>query len=168
MCYQRSLIHDPSSGSTALNPNFIDSINELTLNLPGSSNITTPINTDGPILTIGEITSSKVYTIILPDYSFRCSKAKGVWDGYCFSQNKQRGTHFAYYQDCKPIQEGLFPNVGQKTAIITPVFKAGNPMVKSNYIPISILPTRGVTVHKNLCSVCTSVLRSRFGSFSVQ
>ena len=36
--------------------------------------------------------------------------------------------------------KGLFPSVW-KTAIITPVFKAGNPMVVSNYRPISILPT---------------------------
>lgn len=39
-----SLIHDPSKVATAFNTYFIESINELTLNLPGSSYITTPIN----------------------------------------------------------------------------------------------------------------------------
>ena len=40
------------------------------------------------------------------------------------------------------IEDGLFPSVC-KTAIIIPVFKAGTPMVTSNYRPItgSILPT---------------------------
>ena len=39
---------------------------------------------------------------------------------------------------------------------------------KSHFMRISNINIRGVTVHKNLGSVCTSVLRSRFGSFSVQ
>lgn len=38
------------------------------------------------------------------------------------------------------INEGVFPN-SWKSAVITPVFKSGNPTSISNYRPISILPT---------------------------
>lgn len=45
------------------------------------------------------------------------------------------------------INEGLFPSIW-KTAIITPVFKAGNSMTISNYRPISILPSLSKVAEK--------------------
>ena len=45
------------------------------------------------------------------------------------------------------IEGGLFPSVW-KTAVITPVFKAGNPMVTSNYRPISNLPSESKVAEK--------------------
>ena len=132
---------------------------ELAQSFPTRIPICTPIKEDKPIFRIREITESAVVEIMS---SLRDSKAQDAYN--------MDTTFLKTYKDAFvcPIahrinlsirQLGSFPSTW-KTAVVIPIFKAGDQTNVANYRPISILPVvskvaekwvaQQLTVHLNI------------------
>ena len=115
-----------------------------------------PIDIDKPVFRIEEISELEVENII---NSLRNSKAKDAFglDSTFFKTHKQPLikplTHLINFS----INQGIFPN-SWKTAVVTPIFKAGDKTLVENYRPISILPVISKVAEKWVAKQLTHLI----------
>ncbi len=96
------------------------------------------LNTATPVFNLNEVSQSGVDGIIC---GLKNSKAKDAFgmDTILLKTLKQSLIAPITTIINRSMNEGTFPN-SWKSAVITPIFKSGDPAIKSNYRPISILP----------------------------
>lgn len=98
-----------------------------------------PLNTVTPIFNLCTVSQSQADKLIC---GLKSSKAKDAFGMDALFLKNQKDSLVAPLTTIinTSISEGVFPEP-RKHAIITPIFKSGNPAEINNYRPISILPT---------------------------
>ena len=135
---------------------FIDSVEELAQSFSSRTWTCSPVQEDRLIFRLGEITESAVPEIMS---SLTDSKAKDAYN--------MDTTFLKTYKDALvcpiahlinlSIKQGIFPSTW-KTAVVTPIFKAGDPTIVANYRPISILPVVSKVAEKWVAQQLTTHL----------
>uniref|UniRef100_A0A8C7CP59 Reverse transcriptase domain-containing protein n=1 Tax=Oncorhynchus kisutch TaxID=8019 RepID=A0A8C7CP59_ONCKI len=125
---------------------FIDSVRVLTQNPSTCFLGSVLVNDTQPVFIIREVSESKVNKVIS---SLKNSKAKDVFgmDSTFLKNYKESLIGPITKVTNTSIGLGVFPRVW-KSAIITAIFKSGDPANVSNYMPISILPVVSKVVEK--------------------
>uniref|UniRef100_A0AAR2J957 Reverse transcriptase domain-containing protein n=1 Tax=Pygocentrus nattereri TaxID=42514 RepID=A0AAR2J957_PYGNA len=155
-----TLIQDHDMIANTFNNFFINSIEQLTQSFSSKTIISTIIDDDIPIFRIMETTESAVLNII---NSLRDSKAKDVYGLDTTFLKLHKGILASPIAKLinHSIRQGIFPSAW-KSAVITPIFKAGDRTVVENYRPISILPAVSKVAEKWVVQQLTAHLNKSY------
>ena len=118
------------------NSHFIDSVQDLAQGFGLREKVITPSNDNLPLFGISEVPESSITKIL---GKFKNSKAKDAFTCDCAFLKKYKSiicTPIAHLVNLS-IKQSFFPNAW-KSAVITPIFKAGDATNITNYRPISI------------------------------
>ena len=151
-----TLDHDVIANT--FNSFFIDSVEELAQSFSTRNWTCTPIQEDKPIFSISEITESAVVEIMS---SLKDSKAKDTYNmdtSFLKTHTDALVCPIAHLINLS-IRQCIFPSTW-KTAVVTPIFKAGDPTNVSNYRPISILPVVSKVAEKWVAKQLTTHLNT--------
>jgi len=140
---------DPFEMAEAFKRHFIDSVDEITQSFTETKDnilVNCQLQTSKPQFCLSNISEQEVLRIIK---TLKTSKAKD-----CYGMDS---IMLKSLKDCLApsitniinlsISQGIFPNTW-KTAIVSPIFKGGDPQTISNYRPISILPVVSKVMEK--------------------
>lgn len=128
---------------------FVDSVGEITQSFTETKDnilVDCQLQTFKPQFCLSNISEQEVLRIIK---TLKTTKAKDCY--------RMDSIMLKSLKDCLApsitniinlsISQGIFPNTW-KTAIVSPIFKAGDPQIISNYRPISILPVVSKVMEK--------------------
>jgi len=133
-----TILKNPTDVAKAFNQYFVESVDTIAQCFTVQQNDALPVNIREPALTLRPVSENEVVKTVT---SLKSSRAKDVYgmDSLMLKEiNSSIVTPLTHIINIS-LAQGRFPN-SWKPAVVAPIFKGGDPLLTSNYRPISIVP----------------------------